>query len=82
MKRNMGTLDRVLRTFVAAPILVVVGVVLLPLGSVFSIIALALAGVMLATSAAGFCPLYSPFGFSTRRDHPGSLGGRLVAPQH
>jgi DUF2892 family protein len=82
MKRNMGTLDRIVRTVVIAPVLVVLGVLVFEVGSVLSIVAFALAGIMLATSAVGFCPLYAPFGLSTCPRHAGSARDARVAPQH
>ncbi|HET6950635.1 MAG TPA: DUF2892 domain-containing protein [Acidimicrobiales bacterium] len=65
MKRNMGTVDRLVRAFVAAPVLIVVGFAL-GAGSLLGIVAFVVAGVMLATAALGFCPGYIPFGLSTR----------------
>lgn len=62
MRRNMGGIDRALRAFVAAPLLVIGG--LLTSGALAAVL-FALAAVMLATAAVGFCPLYAPFGFST-----------------
>ena len=67
MKRNMGTVDRALRTFAVAPVAIVLSVAVFGIGSVFGILALVVAGIMLTTSAVGFCPLYTPFGISTRR---------------
>lgn len=64
MTKNMGSADRKLRAFVAAPVLVVAGVLVGPAG-VLAIVLYALAGVMLATAAVGFCPLYVPFGVRT-----------------
>jgi hypothetical protein len=64
MKRNMGTVDRLVRAFVAAPVLIVVGFVL-GAGSLFGIVAFVVAGVRLATAALGFCPGYIPFGLTT-----------------
>lgn len=64
MTKNMGSTDRKLRAFVAAPVLVVAGVLVGPAG-VLAIVLYALAGVMLATAAVGFCPLYVPFGVRT-----------------
>jgi Protein of unknown function (DUF2892). len=61
---NMGSADRKLRAFVVAPVLVVVGVLVGPAGWL-AIVLYALAGVMLATAAAGFCPLYALFGLRT-----------------
>jgi hypothetical protein len=65
VKMNMGPADRKLRAFVVAPVLIVVGLLVSPAGWL-AIVLYALAGVMLATSAAGTCPLYLPFGLRTR----------------
>jgi hypothetical protein len=67
MKRNMGTLDRVLRTFVVAPVAIALGVFVFQFGSVLSIIALVVAFIMLASSALSFCPTYTLLGISTYR---------------
>ncbi|MHB1474358.1 MAG: YgaP family membrane protein [Dermatophilaceae bacterium] len=61
---NMGSADRKLRAFVVAPVLVVAGVLFGPAGWL-AIVLYILAGVMLATSAAGSCPLYTLFGLRT-----------------
>jgi 1,4-dihydroxy-2-naphthoate octaprenyltransferase len=64
MRRNMGTADRVVRALVA------LGIVALYLsGTISGIWAVVLGIVAVAfavTSAAGSCPAYLPFGFSTR----------------
>jgi Protein of unknown function (DUF2892) len=57
MFRNMSTLDRALRSFLAAPAAIVSAFVV-GAGSAGGIVLFALAAVMLATSAVGFCPLY------------------------
>jgi len=57
MTKNMRNLDRGLRAFVVAPA-AFIAAVLVGAGSVVGIPLFALAGVMLATSAVGFCPLY------------------------
>lgn len=64
MKKNMGTIDRVVRTIIAIVMVVlyVQGVISGTLG----IILLVLAGVFLLTSFISFCPLYLPFGIRTR----------------
>jgi hypothetical protein len=64
MKMNLGSADRKLRALAVAPVLVVAGVLAGPAGWL-AIVLYALAGVMLATSAAGYCPLYAPFGLCT-----------------
>lgn len=60
----MGTTNRRLRLFVLAPVLVVVGLVIGPLG-VLPVVLCAVAGVMVATSLAGSCPLYPLLGIRT-----------------
>lgn len=76
MKPNMGKLDRQLRLFIVAPVLVVIGIVLGPT-AVLSIVLYALAAVMIATSLVGFCPIYTLLGIRTcpaptaKRSHAG-----------
>lgn len=65
MKKNMGTVDKVIRILVA-----VVFVVLYfthVVSGTLGIILLVLAGVFVLTSLVSFCPLYLPFGLSTRK---------------
>lgn len=64
MKTNMGNTDKIVRTIIAAlfAVLYFTGVV----GGTFGIILLVLAVILLLTSIIGFCPLYIPFGFSTK----------------
>lgn len=64
MTRNMGTTDRLLRAAVVAPALLVVAL-LVGATTPGGIIALAAAGVMLATAARGWCPLYRLVGVDT-----------------
>jgi len=65
MKKNMGTGDRVLRVIVAAIIaaLYFAGVI----SGTLAIVLLVLAGIFILTSFISFCPLYLPFGISTRK---------------
>ncbi len=65
MKRNMGAADRVIRIVLAAVVAVlyfthqlspVAGIVLGIVGAIF-----------LVTGIVGVCPLYMPFGLSTKR---------------
>lgn len=64
MKKNMGNLDRILRLVVAVVIAIlyftntISGTVAIVLGVLAIIFAL--------TSTISFCPLYLPFGLSTR----------------
>ena len=63
MKRNMGTIDRFIRTIVA------IAIALLYYYNIISgalgIVLLVLAAVFLLTSFVSFCTLYAPFGVST-----------------
>ena len=65
MKNNMGVVDRVIR------LLIVVAIAILYFTNVISgtlaLILGILAVVFLLTSLLGFCPLYLPFGISTRK---------------
>ncbi len=65
MTRNMGLLDRGLRAFIVAPAAIVVAIVVLGAGTVGGIILFVIAGIMLATSATGYCPNYTLIGIST-----------------
>ena len=64
MKPNMGTIDRVVRVLVAVVIAVlyfteqITGTAAIILG--------ALAAIFILTSLMSFCPLYLPFGLSSR----------------
>lgn len=74
MRLNMGKPDRLLRAVIVAPLLVVAAFLVGP-GSIVGIILFVLAGVMLATSLVGFCPLYPLVGINTcKRDT--HAGGR------
>ena len=65
MKKNMGTADKVIRILVA---IVIAGLYFANIISgTVAIILLVLAGVFILTSFMSFCPLYLPFGLSTRK---------------
>jgi hypothetical protein len=63
MKKNMGTIDKVIRILVAVTIAILffTGVITGTVG----IILLVLAGVFVLTSLISFCPLYLPLGINT-----------------
>lgn len=65
MKKNVGTIDKAVR------ILLAVAVAVLYFTNVISgtlaIILLVLAAILVVTSFISFCPLYFPFGLSTRK---------------
>lgn len=65
MKRNMGTADRVIRVSLAVVfgVLILTNAVTGTAGTILGVLAV----IFLLTSAAGFCPLYAPFGISTMK---------------
>jgi len=65
MKPNMGTVDKVLRILVAIVIAVLYSTN--QISGTAAIILLILASIFIITSFISFCPLYLPFGISTRK---------------
>ena len=65
MKPNMGTEDKILR-IVAAIVIAILYFANVISGTVATVL-LVLAAVFILTSLISFCPLYAPFGLSTRR---------------
>lgn len=64
MKKNMGSADRIIRILVA---IVIAGLYFAnQISGTTAIILLILAGVFVLTSFFSFCPLYYPFGISTK----------------
>lgn len=63
MKKNVGTIDKVVRLVIAAIVtyLYFTGVITGTLG----IVLIALAGIFVVTSLINFCPLYAIFGVKT-----------------
>lgn len=65
MKQNMGSTDKMIRLVVAAVITgLFIGNVI---SGIFGFVLLALAAIFVLTSFVSFCPLYLPFGISTRK---------------
>jgi len=66
LNKNMGTVDRVVRLAIAAVI-----AVLYFTGNLSGLAAIILgivAVIFVVTSVVSFCPLYVPFGLSTRKE--------------
>jgi hypothetical protein len=63
MKKNMGTMDKIIR-FVIAVLIAVLYFTNIVSGT-FGIILLVVAGIFVLTSFISFCPLYAPFGINT-----------------
>jgi len=64
MKKNMGTIDITIRLLIA--VLVIILYFTNVISGTIGIIILIFAGVFILTSLLSFCPLYLPFGISTR----------------
>ena len=65
MKKNMGTIDKVVRILAA---LVISGLYFAnQISGTTAIVLLVVAGIFILTSFISFCPLYFPFGISTRK---------------
>lgn len=65
MTLNMGNVDRGFRVFVVAPV-AIVAALLVGASTVGGVVLFAVAGIMLATGATGFCPTYTLVGISKR----------------
>jgi hypothetical protein len=65
MKKNLGTIDKVIRILVAAVIAVLYFTHIV--SGTLGVILLLLAGVFVLTSVIGICPIYLPLGLSTRK---------------
>ncbi|PAU94441.1 hypothetical protein CK503_06490 [Aliifodinibius salipaludis] len=65
MKKNMGTIDRLTRTLIA----IIVGILYFTdvISGTTAIILGVFAIIFLGTSLISTCPLYMPFGLSTRK---------------
>ncbi|MFF5380834.1 YgaP family membrane protein [Pedobacter suwonensis] len=65
MRKNMGNLDKGLRIALAigVGVLYYMGII----SGTAAIILLVISVILIATSFMSFCPLYLPFGISTRR---------------
>ena len=65
MKANMGTIDRVVRILIA----VVVGILYYQgiISGTLGLVLMILAAVFLVTSFISVCPMYLPFGLSTKK---------------
>jgi len=66
MKKNMGSVDRIIRILVAVVITILYFTH--QIGGTTAIILGLLAVIFVATSFMSFCPLYYPFGISTRKN--------------
>ena len=65
MKKNMGTIDKVIRILIAIVIAVLFFTKVIT--GALGIFLLVVAGVFVLTSIIGFCPLYSPLKMNTAK---------------
>lgn len=65
MKMNMGFVDRLIRVVIA--VLIAVAYFSNQMSGTFAVVVMIIAAVLLITAFVGFCPLYKPFGISTRK---------------
>ncbi len=65
MKKNMGSIDKTVRILIAVAIIVLYFTH--QISDTIAIIGLVLSGIFILTSFISFCPLYLPFGISTRK---------------
>jgi hypothetical protein len=65
MKKNMGFMDKVIRILIAVVIAVLYFTNVI--SGTLGIVLMVLAAVFVVTSFLSFCPLYLPFGISTKR---------------
>lgn len=65
MKKNMGTADKIVRILLA----IVISILYFTnvISGTMAIVGLILSAVFILTSFISFCPLYLPFGISTRK---------------
>jgi len=64
MKKNMGSVDKIVRILIAIVIAVLYWQGIIS-GGTFAIVVLVFAGIFVLTSLVGFCPLYPIFGINT-----------------
>ncbi len=71
MKKNMGLIDKAVRILAA----VVISILYFTnsISGTLAIILLVIAGIFIITSFMGSCPLYLPFGISTRKKNSSNV---------
>lgn len=65
MKKNVGTIDKLIRIAIAA----IIAILYLThvISGTLGIVLLILSAILVITSFVGICPLYMPLGLSTKR---------------
>lgn len=65
MKKNMGTIDKVIRILVAVVVIILYFTHVI--SGTLAIILLILSAIFIVTSFLSFCPLYTPLGINTTK---------------
>ena len=65
MKKNMGTIDKIVRIIIA--LIIVLLYVANKIEGTTAIVLLILSGIFILTSFISFCPLYFPLGITTAK---------------
>jgi DUF2892 family protein len=65
MKKNMGTADKAIR--ILAALLIAALYFLQVISGTIAVVLLIIAGIFILTSFISFCPLYLPFGITTKK---------------
>jgi Inner membrane protein YgaP-like, transmembrane domain len=63
MKKNMGSVDKVIRILIA--LVIVILYFTHAISGTLAVVLLIVAGIFVVTSLIGFCPIYFPFGINT-----------------
>ena len=66
MEKNIGNIDKTIRILVA--VVIAIFYKLNYISGTTAIVLLSLAGILIVTSFLSFCPLYLPFGITTRKN--------------
>jgi len=61
---NMGKINRIIRGIIGTALIIVA---LFTLDGAWQIVLIVLGGILVGTALIGFCPLYLPFHFSTKK---------------
>jgi uncharacterized membrane protein len=67
MKKNVGNIDKTVRLIVALAIVVLLLLDVVAITSTLGIIMAVVAVIFAGTALVGTCPLYLPFGLSTKK---------------
>ena len=77
MKKTVGSVDRIVRGVLGIAVLVIAGVA--GFSSIWGIVLVVVATILVLTGSSAMCPLYSALGVNTLgHDNKGSAGGSKI----